>query len=80
MGSSYRDDPRAAAADANGGAADGHREFDPNTGQPIVPSGFAVEDKMSKVKELKQMLDGGALTQAEFDAERKVLGGPSAHV
>ena len=40
-------------------------------GQPIVPSGLAVEDKMSKVKELKQMLDSGALTQAEFDAEKK---------
>ena len=56
-------------------------KFDPNTGQPIVPSGLAVEDRMSKVKELKQMLDSGALTQAEFDAEKKkVLDGPSAHV
>ena len=56
-------------------------KFDTNTGQPIVPSGLAVEDKMSKVKELKQMLDSGALTQAEFDAEKKkVLDGPSTHV
>ena len=32
-----------------------------------------MSDKLAKIKELKELLDGGAVTQEEFEAEKKVI-------
>ena len=37
----------------------------------------AMSDTISKLKDLKELLDGGALTQDEFDAQKAVLLGNS---
>ena len=36
-----------------------------------------MSDTISKLKDLKELLDGGALTQDEFDAQKAVLLGNS---
>ena len=43
------------------------------TGHPIVPS----SEKLTQLERLKKLLDGGALTVAEFDVEKaKILAAP----
>ena len=50
--------------------------FDPNTGQPIVQPRANTTDKVSQLKQLKECLDGGILTQEEFDAQKKLILNP----
>ena len=56
-------------------------KFDPQTGQPlpvapvdgqsVAPSGGS--GKVPRLMELKELLDGGVLTQEEFDAQKKAI-------
>ena len=56
-------------------------KFDPQTGQPlpvapvvgqsVAPSGGS--GKVPRLMELKDLLDGGVLTQEEFDAQKKAI-------
>ena len=44
----------------------------------MQPGMAPMSDKVAKLKELKELLDAGALTQEEFDIEKKkILAGPS---
>ena len=45
--------------------------------RPVAANGAPADDKYAKIARLKQLLDGGALTQQEFDREKaKVLAEP----
>ena len=52
--------------------------FDVNTGLPLAPAGQG--GTVAQLTELKRLLDTGVLSQAEFDAQKKmILAGPSVH-
>ena len=47
----------------------------PQPVQPTEPAAPAAEDPLEKIGKLKQLLDAGAITQEEFDAQKaKLLG------
>ena len=49
--------------------------FQQPAAQPAQPAAPAAEDPLEKIGKLKQLLDAGAITQEEFDAQKaKLLG------
>ena len=52
-------------------------KFDPHTGAAIpepAPSGpVNVASNLAKLKDLKELLDAGVITQEEFDAQKKLI-------
>ena len=42
---------------------------------PVAPvrSGFSEDNTVARLKGLKELLDGGVLTQEEFDAQKKEI-------
>ena len=53
--------------------------FDVNTGLPLAPAG-GQGAMVAQLQELKQLLDTGVLSQAEFETQKKmILAGPSVH-
>ena len=58
--------------------AGGQARFDVNTGLPLAPAGQG--GTVAQLQELKQLLDTGVLSQAEFETQKKmILAGPSVH-
>ena len=83
-------DPAAAAAGSTSQVAQGQviaqgqvgvemPRFDVNTGLPLAPAG-GQGAMVAQLQELKQLLDTGVLSQAEFETQKKmILAGPSVH-
>ena len=68
----------AGKAGANAGAADADQPAQieqPPTEQEAAPEAVApaADDSMEQLAKLKELLDSGALTQAEFDAEKQKI-------
>jgi membrane protease subunit (stomatin/prohibitin family) len=59
-------------------AGQAEQEAPPQSQQPPAPAAQAAsgEDTVTQLTKLKELLDGGVLTQAEFDAQKqKILAG-----
>jgi len=61
--------PRPQAGVAGMPAPTGPR-FDPYTGQPLVQQAAPAVDPYAELTKLKGLLDGGIITQADFDAKK----------
>ena len=64
---------RQAEADQNAQIADLQQQQSQQQAPAPAPAAPTQEDKIEKLKQLKDLLDQGVLTQAEFDLEKQKI-------